>query len=60
MNHQLLMDRLRLQSIIQRLVQTHGADKCLELMQEALVRELPRMDKYPVQAKPQQQVKHMT
>ena len=59
MNHSLLMDRLRLQSIIQRLVQTHGADQCLELMQEALVRELPRMDKYPVQVQPKQQVKHM-
>jgi len=40
-------------------VQAHGADQCLELMQEALVRELPRMDKYPVQARPQKQIKHM-
>ena len=59
MIHQLLMDRLRLQSIIRRLVQTHGADQCLELMQEALVRELPNMDKYPVRAQPQKQIKHM-
>lgn len=59
MKHQLLMDRLRLQSIIQRLLQTHGRDQCLELMQEAIMRELPLQDKYPVQAQPQQQVKHM-
>lgn len=59
MKHQLLMDRLRLQSIIQRLLQTHGRDQCLELMQEAIMRELPLQDKYPVQAQPKQQVKHM-
>lgn len=53
------MDRLRLQSIIQRLLQTHGRDQCLELMQEAIMRELPLQDKYPVQAQPKQQVKHM-
>jgi len=40
-------------------MRTHGADQCLELMQEALVRELPAMDKYPVRAQPQKQIKHM-
>jgi hypothetical protein len=58
-DHQLLIERLRLQSIIQRLMRTHGADQCLEIMQEALVRELPGMDKYRVQTRPQKQIKHM-
>jgi hypothetical protein len=58
-DHQLLIERLRLQSIIQRLMRTHGADQCLELMQEALVRELPAIDKYRVRAQPQKQIKHM-
>ena len=50
MNNTLLMERLRLQSIIQRLLRQHGADACLEIMRSAIEREMPAITKYSVQA----------
>jgi hypothetical protein len=44
------MERLRLQSIIQRLLRTHGAEACLEIMQSAIELEMPTITKYSVQA----------
>jgi hypothetical protein len=40
MKHQLLMERLRLQSIIQRLRKEHGDDITLDLIRHALELEL--------------------
>ena len=40
MKHQLLLDRLRIQSIIQRLRREHGDDVCLDLLRQALELEL--------------------
>ena len=40
MKHQLLMERLRLQSIIQRLRREHGDDVCLDLLRQALELEM--------------------
>ena len=40
MKHQLLLDRLRIQSIIQRLRHKHGDDVCLDLIRQALELEL--------------------
>ena len=50
MDHTLLMERLRLQSIIQRLLRTHGAEACLEIMRSAIELEMPKITKYSVQA----------
>jgi hypothetical protein len=41
MTHTLLMERLRLQSNIQRLVRQYGREGCLELMHRAIELELP-------------------
>jgi len=40
MKHQLLMERLRLQSIIQRLRREHGDDVCLDLLRQAIELEM--------------------
>jgi hypothetical protein len=40
MKHQLLLERLRLQSIIQRLRREHGDDITLDLIRQALELEL--------------------
>jgi hypothetical protein len=40
MKHQLLLERLRIQSIIQRLRREHGDDITLELIRHALELEL--------------------
>ena len=40
MKHQLLLERLRIQSIIQRLRREHGDDICLDLIRQALELEL--------------------
>ena len=40
MKHQLLMERLRIQSIIQRLRKEHGDDITLDLIRHALELEL--------------------
>ena len=40
MKHQLLMERLRIQSIIQRLRKEHGDDVTLDLIRHALELEL--------------------
>jgi len=59
MNQVLLMDRLRLQSIIQRLLRTHGSDVCLEIMAAAIELEMPAITKYSVQAQPKQKQQHI-
>ncbi len=41
MTHNLLMERLRLQSNIQRLIRQYGREGCLELMHRAIELELP-------------------
>jgi hypothetical protein len=41
MNHNLLLERLRLQSIIQRLIRQYGREGCLDLMHQAIELELP-------------------
>lgn len=40
MKHQLLLERLRIQSIIQRLRREHGDDITLDLLRQALELEL--------------------
>ena len=50
MDQSRLMERLRLQSIIQRMLRTHGAEVCLEIMQSAIELEMPAITKYSVQA----------
>jgi len=40
MKHQLLLDRLRIQFIIQRLRREHGDEVCLDLLRQALELEL--------------------
>ena len=40
MKHQLLLERLRIQSIIQRLRREHGDQICLDLIRQALELEL--------------------
>lgn len=40
MKHQLLLDRLRIQSIIQRLRREYGDDQALDLIRQALELEL--------------------
>jgi hypothetical protein len=64
MNQSLLLERLRLQSNIQRLIRLYGREGCLDLMHQAIELELPRADtKYPVQSllqRPNQPVKHMS
>jgi hypothetical protein len=40
MKHQLLLDRLRIQSIIQRLRREHGDQVCLDLLRQALELEM--------------------
>ena len=50
MDRTLLMERLRLQSIIQRLLRTHGPEVCLEIMRSAIELEMPAITKYSVQA----------
>jgi hypothetical protein len=47
MTHNLLLERLRLQSIIQRLIRQYGRDGCLELMHEAIELELPLLKSQP-------------
>ena len=46
MDRHLLMERLRLQSIIQRMLRTHGAEVCLEIMRSAIELEMPKITKY--------------
>ena len=41
MTHNLLMERLRLQSNIQRLIRQYGREGCLDLMHRAIELELP-------------------
>ena len=44
------MERLRLQTIIQRLLRIHGAELCLEVMRSAIEQEMPAITKSQVQA----------
>ena len=62
MNQALLLERLRLQSNIQRLIRLYGREGCLSLMHQAIELELPPATKYRVQpqVRPNQQVKHMS
>lgn len=50
MDQSILMERLRLQSIIQRMLRAHGAEVCLEIMRSAIELEMPTITKYSVQA----------
>jgi len=49
MNQSLLLERLRLQSNIQRLIRLYGREGCLTLMHQAIELELPPVTKYQVQ-----------
>ena len=43
MDYSRLMERLRLQSIIQRVLRLYGPDECLAIVQEAIEREMPKI-----------------
>jgi hypothetical protein len=60
MDQTLLMERLRLQSIIQRMLRAHGAETCLEIMRSAIELEMPKITKYSVQAQPKKQQQHIS
>ena len=43
MDYQKLMERLRLQSVIQRVLRLYGPDQCLDIVREAIEREMPKI-----------------